>query len=71
MLRPYRSYQNPMWARLSATLNACRRDADMFDRLVAKVKAHTAKNTPLKDAETVVFAEPDEALSTCFVISSR
>ena len=39
-----------MWARLSATLNACRRDPAMFNRLVAKVKAHTAAQKSLTDA---------------------
>ena len=57
-----------MWARLSATLNACRRDPAMFNRLVAKVKAHVAKQTPLTDATPVVFADPEETTSTCFVI---
>lgn len=57
-----------MWARLSATLNACRRDPTLFNRLVAKVKAHVAKETPLTDASTTVFAEPEEPTSTCFVI---
>lgn len=53
------------WARLSATLNACRRDPDMFDRLVAKVKAH---RVPVTDATPVVFADPEDTLDTCFVI---
>ena len=54
-----------MWARLSATLNACRRDTDMFDRLVAKVKAHAV---PVQDASPFVFAEPEDTVDTCFVI---
>ena len=53
------------WARLSASLNACRRDPAMFNRLVAKVKAHTA---PLTDASPVIFADPEDTISTCFVI---
>ena len=57
-----------MWARLSATLNACRREPDLFDRLVVKVKAHVASQMPLTDASTTIFAEPEEPTSTCFVI---
>ena len=54
-----------MWARLSATLNACRRDPDMFNRLVAKVKAHI----PVTDASPIIFADPEDTFSdTCFVI---
>ena len=55
-----------MWARLSATLNACRRDPAMFNRLVAKVKAYMPK--PLTDAAPVVFADPEDTVTTCFVI---
>lgn len=58
-----------MWARLSATLNACCREPELFNRLVAKVKAHTAKQTPLTDATQVIFADPEDTFSdTCFVI---
>ena len=60
----------PMWARLSATLNACRRDPTLFNRLVAKVKAHReALKPPLTDAAPVIFADPEDTITnTCFVI---
>lgn len=59
----------PMWARQSATLNACRRDLAMFNRLVAKVKSHReAQETLLADASHIVFADPEDTLQTCFVI---
>lgn len=58
-----------MWARLGATLNAARRHPEIFNRLVAKVKAHIAKEKPpLTDAAPVIFAEPEDTTSTCFVI---
>lgn len=57
-----------MWARLSATLNACRREPELFNRLVAKVKAHAAKQAKVTDAAPVVFADPEDTLNTCFVI---
>lgn len=49
-----------MWARLSATLNACRRDPVLFNKLVAKVKAHKAKSVPIEDASPIVFADPED-----------
>lgn len=58
-----------MWARLSATLNACRRETDLFNRLVAKVRAHAAETVPVQDASPIVFAEPPDTFSdTCFVL---
>lgn len=58
-----------MWARLSATLNACRRDPDLLNKLVAKVKAHTAiVQIPVTDASPFVFAEPEDTVNSCFVI---
>lgn len=56
------------WARLSATLNACRRDPELFNRLVAKVKAHTAEAVPVEDASPLIFADPEDTIDTCFVI---
>lgn len=57
-----------MWARLSATLNACRRDPQLFNRLVAKVKAHAAESVPVEDASPIIFADPEDTIDTCFVI---
>lgn len=57
------------WARLSATLNACRRDAELFNKLLAKVKAHTAEAVRVQDATPVIFAAPEETIvDPCFVI---
>ena len=58
----------PIWARLSAMLNACRRDTRLFSKLVTRVKAHIERQKPLTDAAPVVFAEPDDTIDTCFVI---
>lgn len=59
----------PMWARLGATLNAARRHPCIFNRLVAKVKAHVERQKPpLIDASPVIFAEPEDAINTCFVM---
>ena len=62
-----------VWALLSAELNACRRDGAAFQRLAASVKQFRAENPPqevpvVSDATPRVFADPDETLSTCFVI---
>ena len=57
------------WGRLSATLNCCRRDAAMFNRLVAHVKAVKAAETAqVEDAAPVLFAEPEDTITTCFVM---
>ena len=56
------------YARLAATLKACQDDAQLFNALVAKVKAHTT-NVPVNDASHIVFAEPADTLTeTCFVL---
>lgn len=56
------------YARLSATLKACQKDPQLFNALVAKVKAHTTP-VPVTDASHIVFAEPADTLTeTCFVL---
>ena len=45
------------YARLAATLKACQDDAQLFNALVAKVKAHTT-TVPVDDAAHIVFADP-------------
>lgn len=61
-----------VWALLSAEMEACRQDPAAFDRLASRVKAHLAEtateDTPLEDATPLAFADPDESLSTCFVL---
>ena len=58
-----------MWCRLGATLDAALRHPCIFDRLVSKVKAHTAaKQPPLTDATPVIFADPEDTTTSCFVI---
>ena len=57
----------PMWARISATLNACRRDPKLFNKMVAKVKAHIERQKPI-DASPVIFADPEDTIDTCFVM---
>ena len=57
------------YARISATLNACRRDPSMFNRLVAKVKAHKVESVPVEDASDIIFADPEDTIdASCFVI---
>lgn len=57
-------FTEPYWARLSATLNACRRDVKLFRQLVKSIQRHIQHPV---DATPVIFAEPDD-ISTCFVI---
>ena len=61
-----------VWVLLSAELNAARREPEALEQLVLKVKAHLAETAasepPPPDASSMLFAEPDEDLSTCFVI---
>ena len=62
------------YARLSATLNCCRRDPTTFKALVRKIKAHREKQQPprqpqLTDATPVLFADPEDMVTdTCFVL---
>lgn len=63
---------DPTWAVLAAEVNAARRDEQAFARLVERVQAFRRQNppdeTPAEDALPLLFAEPDEPLSTCFVL---
>lgn len=60
-----------MWARLSATLNCCCREKEMFVRLVKQIKGCLQQQqTLLTDATPVLFADPEDTISTCFVLKT-
>ena len=61
------------WALLSHQLNVARHNPDTLSRLIAKIHQFRAEmlpeeEVPVEDATPIAFAEPDQPLSTCFVI---
>ena len=62
----------PVWALLWAEVNTARNDKQAFQRLVLQVKAFRSEKPPVippaDDSLSLLFAEPDEPQSTCFVM---
>lgn len=59
-----------VYAILAAELDNARNDAAAFQRLANRIHEYlkTAERAPTEDSVPVAFAEPDEKLSTCFVL---